>query len=212
MSASTRHIAILTGDLVNSTTLGPAKIEQAFAALQDYAEAHEHWHGHNLRFTRHRGDGWQVTCTLPWYAWRSALAFRAALKAQGPEFDTYIGMADGNVPTPLPDDLNRATSAPFEASGAALDFIKATPNQRLGYHGGGVFSATAALFDHISADWTQAQAQAILPKLTSLDKSTVTDIAAQLGKSRQTVAKSLDAAGYNTIQYALACLEDMENA
>jgi len=212
MSQKTSHIAVLTGDLVHSSDLGPSKIEQAFAALENCAQTQEKWHELRLRFTRHRGDGWQVAFERPWLAWRSALAFRAALKAEGSEFDTYIGIADGHISAPLPDDLNLATSAPFENSGSTLDLVKATPGHRFGYHGNGVFNATTTLFDHISGDWTQAQAQAILPKLAFLEQPTVTDIAARLGKSRQTVAKSLDAAGYNTIQYALACLEDMENA
>ena len=73
MTKDTQHIAVLTGDLVHSTELGPKGIEAAFGALQRCAEDQENWYGKPLHFTRHRGDGWQVALAKPEYALRSAL-------------------------------------------------------------------------------------------------------------------------------------------
>ena len=60
-----QDIAVLTGDLVASTTLGEARIARAFQALADSAALQAAWHGAPLRFTRHRGDGWQVALARP---------------------------------------------------------------------------------------------------------------------------------------------------
>ena len=118
---TSQRIAVLTGDLVHSTELGPEKIERAFKALEDCAQVQEAWHGAPLHFTRHRGDGWQVVLARPEMALRSALAFRAALRAEGEEFDSYVGISDGNASQPIGPNLNSEISEVFHEAGSALE-------------------------------------------------------------------------------------------
>lgn len=201
-------IAVLTGDLVNSGTLGPDKIARAFRALAACAEQQADWMGAPLRFTRHRGDGWQAVLTHPQKALRSALSFRAALRAEGEEFDSYIAIAEGPAPERLLADLNVHTEDVFVRSGQGLDDLKKTRLPlRMAHAGQGPVDAAVTLADHLSRGWTPAQAQAILPMLDPYFKGTQSDIARRLGKSRQAVAKALQAAGWETLDYALATLE-----
>ncbi|WP_417242548.1 hypothetical protein [Celeribacter sp.] len=208
MVTHTRKIAVLTGDLVGSTALGPQKIEQAFEALKDCAEMQAAWMGDSLHFTRHRGDGWQVALTAPKYALRSALAFRAALRSLGREFDSYIGIAEGEIGATISMDLNDATGSAFVASGHLLDKVsQLSTTEKMAYGQNKALNAVVVLADHISQGWTPAQASAILPYLKTLDDPSFTDVAKALGKSRQSITKSLEAAALSPLRMALTSLE-----
>lgn len=212
MSHANQHIAVLTGDLVNSTGLGPAKVEQAFAALEDCAKQQAAWMGgESLRFTRHRGDGWQVALAEAKYALRSALAFRASLRALGKEFDSYMGLAEGDINPPLQPDLNDETSAVFTHSGRSLEGAKTAQPLRIHFAattaGSGTKAAAFALADCISSDWSAAQASAILALFEPNTDKTQSEIARNLGKSRQAVKKALTAAKYDQLAFALTQYE-----
>jgi hypothetical protein len=64
------------------------------------------------------------------------------------------------------------------------------------------------LLDHISKDWTPAQAAPMLRMLDPIAPPSYTEIAKSLGKSRQTVTKSLDSAGFTAIFTALHLMEN----
>jgi hypothetical protein len=206
--ADSRHIAVLTGDLVNSAALGDRKIARAFQALETCANHQAGWMGAPLHFSRHRGDGWQVALARPEMALRSALAFRAALRAVGEEFDTYIAIAEGPAPEHLAADLNSHTEEVFTRSGQALDDLKKTRLPlRMVHESLGPIDAATILADRLSQGWTRAQAAALLPTLSPHYGGTDTDIARRLGKSRQAVTKSLHAAAQGIIGLALERLE-----
>ncbi len=214
MTSTISHIAVLTGDLVGSTSLSPAQLAQAFDALADCAAMQADWHGAPLHFTRQRGDGWQVALARPALALRSALAFRAALRCEGGEFDSYISIAEGEVAGKLGPDLNAETAKVFVTSGDGLDMLKLLSlSERMvyvddAYGQGGPLNAVAVLADHISQGWTPAQAAAILPFLARGDEPSYTEVAKALGKSRQAVTKALDAAGYPALKRALHSIEE----
>lgn len=201
-------VAILTGDLVHSTDMGREGIARAFAALEACARVQEGWHGAPLHFTRHRGDGWQVVLTRPELALRSALAFRAALRAADADFDSYMGISEGDAPDRIGPDLNDETGELFVMSGSALEAAKrARTDVRLVHEGGShATKAVFALADHISRDWTGPQASAFLLMLDP-DRPNFTRIAEKLGKSRQAVSKALIAAGLNAVTFALTAME-----
>ncbi|SLN44246.1 hypothetical protein AQS8620_01770 [Aquimixticola soesokkakensis] len=219
-------IAVLTGDLVQSSTLSPSALEEAFDALQRCAALQESWVGDSLRFTRHRGDGWQVALPTPQFALRAALAFRAHLRAlgdtNGAPIDSYIGIATGPALGDLGSDpgrdLNGRSDMVFVVSGRALDRIKsdkdatkgppaylrlASPQPSL--------RAVTILVDYMSRGWTPAQAEVCARMLAPAPPS-YTDLAKAVGKSRQAVTKSLTAAGWFELAAALALVEEeMDN-
>ncbi|WP_420858749.1 hypothetical protein [Marivivens marinus] len=212
MTETKHQIAVLTGDLVNSTELPPESIDRAMAALADASERLGALQERSLRFTRHRGDGWQVVLSEPGLYLRAALGFRAAVKTLGQNFDTYIGIADGQVDGELPSNLNSATQDVFVNSGLALETLKAS--RRLGWR----FlhddfkdkAATLTLADQISQGWTAAQSAAVKQVIFNYESRTMTDVAEALGISRQAATKSLDAAGYNFLQQALYFAEKVD--
>lgn len=203
-----REVSVLTGDLTASSSLGSEKIERAFAALEDCARMQESWFDTQLHFSRHRGDGWQVVLPKPEYAIRSALAFRAALRAEGMEFETYIGIATDTVDGEVSEDLNHETDRVFQRSGKELDLVKLVGPYMMSYSGKGDIGAATVLLDSISQAWTPTQATTILPFLTTKDRPVQQDVAKALGKSRQAVAKSLEAAHFEPILFALKFIEE----
>lgn len=217
MSDKTRKIAVLTGDLVNSTGLGPEKVERAFVALEDCAEMQAEWMGgQDLHFTRHRGDGWQVALAEPKYALRSALCFRAALRALGEEFDSYIGIAEGDVEGDLDADLNEETSTVFAQSGTALKnsyaALEAAQNfeeldTKLVFNGPHRMGVPYVLTDAILSDWTPTQSKVVSLMLHPVQNYTYTELADKLRKSRQAVTKSLNSAHFKAIFLALQLFE-----
>lgn len=206
MARSDTITAVLTGDLVHSTSLGRAQIDAAFAALEACATAQEAWHSAPLLFARHRGDGWQVRLARPERALRSALAFRATLRALGT--DAYLAVAEGPAPAELTESLNAQTGEPFTTSGRDLDAMKqAKTDIRMTHANGGAHAAAFALADFISRDWTEAQAEAMRVMLDP-DRPSFTDVAATLDKSRQAVSKALYSAGIEPVTVALMALEE----
>jgi hypothetical protein len=169
--------------------------------------------GESLHFTRHRGDGWQVALAEPKYALRSALAFRAALRSLGSEFDSYIGIAEGEVSGPIEANLNDRTEDVFVKSGRGVDLAKQNPSAiRIIHMTDDAVSATAILADHISKDWTPVQANILLRFMHPNEDKTYTEVAARLEKSRQTITKSLASAAYEPLIVALKCLEEVQGA
>ena len=179
-------------------------------ALEGCAKSQTEWHGAPLHFTRHRGDGWQVVLARPEMALRSALAFRAALRAEGSEFDTIMGVAIGWVIGKLGPDLNSEVGQVFHDSGEALEVIKAELDQSLYFHKENNMDAVAVLADAISQDWTPSQAASVLPNLDPSGAPTQTALARTMGKSRQAIKKSLDAAKFYALYLAISKIERCE--
>lgn len=199
-------IAVLTGDLINSTALGPAGIDRAMEALRDAAQTVEGWGICGpLHFTRHRGDGWQIVVDDPRYALRVAVMLRATLRAI--EADTYIGIAEGPVDHPVGPNLNIENAAVFATSGRALEIAKTSDYAIT--HSRQAAQGMAILLNRICTEWTTVQAATIAAAIDAPNNDLrVTDIAERLGKSRQSVTKSLQSAWYWEITDALLHLEN----
>ena len=201
-----RPIAVLTGDLINSTALGSERIAAAMTVLQAAAQVVEGWTDAPLHFTRHRGDGWQVVLFKPKYAIRSALYFRACLKAHDAGLDSAIGMAEGIIETDVGPDLNIETADPFVRSGRALELARRSA-PHMNHSRVGAIAATVILCDRVCREWTKAQAAAMCHAMHPDGMPDYTEIGETLGKSRQAVTKALAAAWHDEVSLALIMLE-----
>jgi len=209
MTEKPPSITVFTGDLVKSTQLSKAELSTAFETLEACAQRIAAWQGAPLNFTRHRGDGWQVNLTRPQYALRTSLLFRATLKALGAQFDSYIGIATGVAMIEKHADLNNQSDAVFVESGRVLETLKTMTSfaPKLASASTGPGSGAITLADHICSDWTPAQSEAMSHMLHLDQDLSYTDLAKILNKSRQTVTKTLNAAGFQSIYLALRQLE-----
>ena len=182
------EIAVLTGDIIGSTRLAPEALEGAMRALGDAAHEIAGWAGTATRFTRARGDGWQMVLTEPRLSLRAALFLRASLRRTGKGMATRVSVAHGAGTIPETGDLNGANGAAFVLSGRGLDQMARGHELALAGDMPGAAAAVGILADVQSRRWSVAQAR-VLALLFAPDAASQTEVAQGLGMSRQAVAK-----------------------
>jgi hypothetical protein len=198
-------VAVLTGDLIGSTRAEPAALERAIDLLADTARELTGWEppSPDPRFTRFRGDGWQMVVAEPGLALRAVLLLTAALRAADHGLATRAAIGIGRVDSLGTADLSDAHGAAFETSGHALDRMPRT--RRLTIDGEGVTTLhriVVDLLDERSSRWSREQAEAMALHLAP-DNPTLTDIAPRLGITPQAVNYRLAGAGGTAIRHAL---------
>lgn len=201
----TQHIhAVLTGDLIASTTLPPARADAAMTALAA-ATAPDH------RFTRFRGDGWQVLTDRPGTALRLALRLTAALTATDTTLATRIAIGFGPIDRAPATDLAAASGPAFTRSGRALDHMPRT--RRWAVSGGPSLppwiAAAIPLAEWHSARWTQGQAATVAEWLDPANR-TQEEWAARMGLTRQAWKARFDGAGIAAWQPTLDMWEQWQ--
>jgi hypothetical protein len=201
--------AVLTGDLIGSTHAGSAAIENAMTTLAIAAERVIIWDGvGDSRFTRFRGDGWQIVVSYPGLALRSALYIVAALRASLAKADTRISIGIGKVTSLGTADLSDASGEAFAIAGRGLDNMRGP--RRLSVEGEGVsepLKAIASLLEDRALRWSPEQAEAMLHYLQP-DNPTLKEVASRIGISPQAVGYRLSGAGGVRIRQALNVWED----
>ena len=206
--------AVLTGDLIASTQAGADATEATMSRLAGLVDGIGRWSHTDPRFTqdprfsRARGDGWQIALTNASSGLRAALFILAGLRAkpQGPA--TRIAMGIGQVKTLGTRDLSDAHGAAFEASGKALDAMQRGQNLILdGEEISLLQCAVVALCDEIQSRWTAPQAEAMALALHPRNPTQI-ELANTLGISPQAVNYRLRGAGLAAIRSALDHWED----
>jgi hypothetical protein len=202
------NAAVLTGDLIGSTSAGPDAIDRAMHALANAARELSHETGQDTRFTRFRGDGWQIHLPHPRHALRACLMMIASLRASGHALATRISVGIGPVDRLGNTGLSEASGEAFVTSGHGLDMMPRS--RRLIIAGGGADAKWhTSLFDLIewlSRRWSREQAEAVMLSLGP-DRPAHADIAQSLGISRQALQARLVSAGYHAFQEALNTFE-----
>ena len=197
-----KEFAVLTGDLIGSTSLDAEEVERRLLSIKS---ALDEWYDGDPShcFTRQSGDGWQAIVKNPKEALRVALFIKAWLKSKGPERTTRIFIADGKSDIPESKNLNDATGDVFVLSGRGLNELP--KRAELGHASGGATAALVRLADHISQDWTETQAKVMRESLHPW--ATQTQIAKEQGVSQQSVQQTQTAAGHHALKEALSFIE-----
>jgi hypothetical protein len=192
-------IAILTGDLIGSTTASSAAVEATMQIIAHCATQI----GQQADFTRFRGDGWQMRVDQPGDCLWACLLILARLRTDPQALGCRIAVGIGEeVPCPDARDLSTAMGPAFTASGRALDRMK--PDELLALDGLPSIDPFRKLAFTVAADlagrWTTGQAEAMALKLdpeSPADERLSNEaIARQLGITRQAVDARLRAADY----------------
>ncbi|MEO5594680.1 MAG: hypothetical protein ABIR15_10325 [Chitinophagaceae bacterium] len=188
--------AVLTGDIVNSTQLGPAVEKKLLKALQQVMAGH--------RFEFYRGDSFQVYIENAGSALQTALLCRtAAISAAGNAAtisDIRVSIGIGKVNTPV-TMLGTAKGEAFVLSGRAFDEI--TKNDtRL------VIASSNALANEglqVIADYLNAIFKSMTGKQAGvifelLKGDTQQAVAAKLKKSKSTINQHVNAGRWPGIE------------
>lgn len=212
MSGHSPIVAVLTGDLVRSRKADTSAVERAMHLLSGTANDLTDITGADTRFTRYRGDGWQLVLGQPGWVLRACLIIIADLRASGIGIDTRISAGLGRSESLGTANLSDATGPAFFASGNQLDL--APKRRRLLVSGGRTQDQTwqTAIFDlveHQVSTWTQPQAEAMAMALRH-GQMTQKDIAKDLDITRQAVQLRLAGAGHSSLENALAAFERLD--
>jgi hypothetical protein len=198
-------VAVLTGDLVASTKRSSGQIDAAMLAISKAATTVATWQvpQQDTRFTRYRGDGWQMVLSEPRLALRAAVVIQGRLIALGLESRIFIGV--GPVESLGSADLANAAGKAFEISGQGLDNMGST--WRLDINGEGIVEQDRMIADLMGermGRWTAPQAEAAAMQLASPRRiRTLFDIGTELDISPQAVNDRLRGAGCHVIASVL---------
>lgn len=204
------HAAVLIGDLVRSSDASAESIDSTLALIADTATKAEHWTGGATRFTRFRGDGWQLLVRTPFYALRLAVIIAARLRGTPGALPSRIAIGIGTVEHEGGRDLSDAAGTAFEHSGRALDAMGRLPLFALsGDKLRPLHHAVRILLDERLRRWTREQAEATALYLDP-DTPTLETIGNTLGITPQAVSARLNGAGAGALRRALVNWEDDE--
>lgn len=193
--------AVLTGDLVGSRKAPPKAVDAAMSVLSQAASDLGSALGLDLRFTRDRGDGWQVLLDDPRHLLRAMIYLRARLIAADLKLDTRVSAGVGTVESRGTRDLSDATGEAFFISG---DTLGAAGKRRMVLAGDGIGiwqQAVLVLVEQLLSSWSAAQAEAAAMSL--LHQPTQEEIAGRLGITRQAVQLRLAGSGVTALDDAL---------
>ena len=205
-------IAVLTGDLVDSTAMPAKDYQCAVNIMNDYLAKCQ------TRFAAkgeiYRGDSIQLIFKQPQHAMRAAIELRSLLfstdATQAPLGITLsVGLGeqliDGNKPSV-------SQGSAFTLSGRGLD---STPSGHISlHHEGGAFYDALVLatqfLDNVLYSHTQKQARVLFHYL-SMDFPTHTQLANALSTSQQNVTKHLARIGADLIKAYVVFFEEKLN-
>lgn len=192
-----KKIAVITGDLVNSTQVAaPSEFRQALAQLLGGIEEQ-----HKAVTSIHRGDGFQIALPQTANPFHVAILIRAALISQSPDKEDRwdarmaIAMGEGKL------SLEHQNSEVYVQSGRCLDSLK---DQRLAISAGDEtaalgFNVATAFMDDLIEQWTLKEAEVMYYYLK--EKVNHQQIAQQLNKKRATITLALKRAKYNLVNH-----------
>ena len=209
---SAAAIAVLTGDLVDSTKRSADQIALAMRAIEAAAAKFSTWHSpaKDTRFTRNRGDGWQMVIAEPQYALRAAVVIQGKLIALGMESRIFAGI--GTTDSLGSSTLADASGEAFVRSGQGLDSMGDAG--RIGIDKEGIRpedQLIAELLGERMGRWTAAQAEAAAMQLASPFKiTTLFEIGKELNISPQAVNDRVRGAGCATIASVLRRWEGLK--
>jgi hypothetical protein len=204
------QIAVITGDLVGSTDFETDKVEAAMRALAGSADRIAAWSQQSdSRFTRFRGDGWQLYLEWPHLCLRAALVLTASARAVGHGPLSRVSIAIGPADNLGTRDLSDASGPAFQRSGRGLDAMP--KSARIVLSGESLKERDqiiARLMFERTSRWTQPQAEAMALYLHP-DNPTLQDIGAALGISAQAANYRLGGGGAGNLRATLQLWEDL---
>ncbi len=175
--------AVLTGDIVNSSKLGPEGMEAAKSLLRRLAREFGETHPEAVvsEPDLFRGDSWQICLQRPALAVTAAVFVQAGFKADG--FDTRIGIGCGGVDRLNKDRISESSGPAFTRSGQALDGLGKARRLALAQSGDsdatrshGLFDAGLGLLDALISRWTRREAVAVYGSLRKLPQEAIAEL------------------------------------
>lgn len=218
MAQSKKLYAVLTGDIVKSTSFDASELARIRKAVKRSGADVSEWRNKLVRsdieFTR--GDEWQTALADPKFALRAAVYLRARLKALHGA-DSRIAIGVGHVQRFSSKTVFESSGEAFVLSGRGLDDmgqnrLSISVNDALSASFAPLtafFEAAVGFCDAFVEDWTARQAEYVSVAVSPLT-TTQDEIADIVGASRQAAQKSLDAAHWRQLERLIDAFEAVD--
>ncbi len=210
----TATIAVITGDLVNSSQFSQSRINAMIQRLNAKFDALKlQKSGKGVVFTMFRGDSFQGIVEDPTEALRVSLQLKALINSFDDSGEVAgntlpiadvrisIGIGDANYD---PNAINVSNGEAFELSGRTLDTMKtnqvkmalSTSEQNVNDE----FKVHMKFLDRITDRWSMASAEVVYYLLRQLKEQQIAD---KLNRSQAAINHRKKAAGWEEIQLLL---------
>lgn len=199
MESSYQPIAVISGDIVNSTKLTSTQFEQLLKRIKYFQKSISKGHSSNAHSIE-RGDEFQSVIHDIENALRYTIIYRVGIKALGKEFDSRISFAiasDADIRESVSESMGKA----FILSGRGLRAMKnarlvfTSDRSELNEH----FDLLFKYLDRQLNELTSRQCEVMLPMLLSDKEMSINELAEMLDIASATVSKSLKASGWPLI-------------
>ncbi|MGY0615616.1 hypothetical protein [Vibrio sp. FJH11] len=199
METTYKPIAVISGDIVNSTKLTSEQFEQLLKRIKDIQKWITEGHSSNAHSIE-RGDEFQTVIHDIECALRYTIVYRVGIKALGKEFDSRISFAIASN-ADLRESVSESMGEAFVLSGRGL---KAMKSSRLLFTSDRIelnerFDLLFKYLDRQLTDLTSRQCEVMLPMLRTNEGLSITELAENLDVADATVSKSLKASGWPLI-------------
>lgn len=193
--------AVITADIVNSSSLSSAAARKLRLKFEDLLDNHKH--------EFFRGDSFQAVAQDPAAALRLALLCRCEARKIAGNSDLRIAIGIGKI-RPRVTKLNTATDEAFVLSGRTFDSLEkqgarlaiSSPDAKANY----AFDVMAVFIDYLFKNLTGRQAT-VMAELLKGDNQK--QVASRLRKSPSTIHKHTLAIGWQELQVLLAKYEGL---
>ncbi|HET8754100.1 MAG TPA: SatD family protein [Salinimicrobium sp.] len=211
-------VAIITGDIVDSSDLKPEELKLILNTLQEEFDSIEKASKTKTDFKIYRGDSFQGMIPQPEMALRNTLQiksainkiqFKSAEKKTGLKADFRVAIGIGNLDLKR-KNISESNGQAFQFSGRTLDEMKndsrktklKCPDENINSE----FNASLFLLDFIMEKWSSASAEVIYYFLKGKKER---EIAAEINISQSAVNQRKKAAGWDAVSVLLKRYEEV---
>lgn len=199
MSHTSKPIAVISGDIINSTKLNTEQFDlllQRLKELQELISSENTLNAHSIE----RGDEFQTVVHDIENALRYTIIYRVGIKALGKNYDSRISFALASK-ADLRESVSESMGDAFFLSGRGLKTLK---SERLFFSADNNelterFNLLIKYLDKQLTELTSRQCEVLLPMLKDNNGMSLTELADTLNIASATASKSLKASGWQII-------------
>ncbi len=199
MKSTYKPIAVISGDVINSTKLTSEQFDQLLTRIKDI----QTWISKGNKSNVHsieRGDEFQTVVHDIENALRYTITYRVAIKALGKLFDSRISFAIAPN-ADLRESVSESMGTAFVLSGRGLKNLK---SERLLFNSepeelSENFNLLFKYLDKQLTELTSRQCEVLLPMLKTNEGLSITELSKKLNIADATASKSLKASGWSLI-------------